>query len=59
MWFLAVIPTPAEAPDKSEVGSSSPVVAKTYPWDPNWDPKLPETGRISGELERAVDPLTP
>ena len=28
-------------------------------WDPNWDPKLPETGRILGELERTTDPLTP
>ena len=28
-------------------------------WGPNWDPKLPETGRISGALERTIDPLTP
>ena len=28
-------------------------------WDPNRDPKLPETGRISGVLERTIDPLTP
>ena len=28
-------------------------------WDPNRDPKLPETGRISRNLERTTDPLTP
>ena len=28
-------------------------------WDPNRYPKLPETGRISADLERTIDPLTP
>ena len=27
--------------------------------NPNWDPKLPETGRISATLEWTTDPLTP
>ena len=45
--------------DKREVGSSSSVGGETYPWYPNWDPKLPEPGRISTTLERTTDPLTP
>ena len=28
-------------------------------WDPNWDPKLPETGEISAAVKRTTDPLTP
>ena len=28
-------------------------------WYPNWYPKLPETGRVSGVLQRTTDPLTP
>ena len=28
-------------------------------WDPNRDPKLPETGRVSTTVERTTDPLAP
>ena len=28
-------------------------------WDPKWDPKLPETDRISAIPKRTSDPLTP